>query len=107
MRTIETTAVVGPDHTITVKLPDDIPPGEVRVFVTVPSATGLPFGLQPIDIGPWPEGFTASREQLYGEDPGQRPDNTVDGPLFQPYPIGLTDPTFTFRREDLYGDGDR
>jgi hypothetical protein len=70
MRTIETTAVVGPDHTITVKLPDDIPPGEVRVVLLVGSSADppLPFGLLPIDIGPWPEGFTASREQLYADD---------------------------------------
>ena len=37
----------------------------------VPPAPGekrLPFNLIPIDTGPWPEGFTASREQLYDDD---------------------------------------
>jgi hypothetical protein len=74
MRTIETTAVVTPDHTITVKVPEDIPPGEVRVVVVVENGAPLPipgeltskWGM--IDLGPWPEGFTASREQLYGDD---------------------------------------
>lgn len=73
MRTIETTAVVAADHTITVKLPDDIPPGRVDVVVVVANGTPgsekpFPFNLHMIDIGPWPEGFTASREQLYGDD---------------------------------------
>jgi hypothetical protein len=74
MRTIETTAVVTPDHTITVQLPEDIPPGECRVVVVVAPeathpATPLPFSQWPAyDLGPWPEGFTVSREQIYGDD---------------------------------------
>lgn len=74
MRTIETTAVVGPDHTITVRLPDDVPPGEMRVVVlfdagpAAPPAAGLTDTWQMIDCGPWPQGFTASREQLYDDD---------------------------------------
>jgi hypothetical protein len=73
MRTIETTAVVTADHTITVKLPDDVPAGEYRVVVVMANenqdrASPLPFNLIPLDLGPWPEGFTASREQLYGDD---------------------------------------
>jgi hypothetical protein len=33
-----------------------------------PPAKPLPLGLTPIDVGPWPEGFTVSREQIYGDD---------------------------------------
>jgi hypothetical protein len=73
MRTIETTAVVTASHTMTIQVPADVLPGTHRVVVVMeptPQAnpTGLPFGLTPIDIGPWPEGFTASREQIYGDD---------------------------------------
>lgn len=32
---VEATVVVGEDRTITVKLPDDVPPGEWQVFVTL------------------------------------------------------------------------
>ena len=75
MRTIETTAVVSADHTMTLAVPADLPPGPCRVVVVVapaeaerPPKAGLLFGLQPVDIGPWPEGFTVSREQIYGDD---------------------------------------
>ena len=73
MRTIETTAEVTPEHTLTIQLPADIPPGPHRVVLVIESgepAPGprLPFNLRPVDIGPWPEGFTASREQIYGDD---------------------------------------
>jgi hypothetical protein len=83
MRTIETTAVVTPDRTITVQLPADVPAGQCRVVVVVepipqsspppPVPGALPLGLTPIDLpvrdgGPWPEGFTVRREQIYGDD---------------------------------------
>jgi hypothetical protein len=78
MRTIEATAVVTPDRTITVQLPHDVPVGQCKVVVVVepipqpsspPPVPGtLPLGLTPIDVGPWPEGFTVSREQIYGDD---------------------------------------
>jgi hypothetical protein len=73
MRTIETTAVVAADHTLTVALPADVPPGPCRVVVEVPDPAAragerrFPFNLEMVDIGPWPEGFTASREQIYGD----------------------------------------
>lgn len=72
MRTIETTAVVTPDHTITVKVPEDIPPGDVRVVVVVnherPEA--------PLDWAAWPAhnfqlrdpNCRFRREEIYGDD---------------------------------------
>lgn len=76
MRTIETTAVVTPEHTITVQLPPDIPPGPCRLVVVVesaslqqsPSRKRFTEDLPTYDVGPWPEGFTASREQIYDDD---------------------------------------
>jgi hypothetical protein len=77
MRTIETTAVVTADHTITLQVPADVPVGQCKVVIVVdaipqpsspPPVRPLPFGLTPIDVGPWPEGFTVSREQIYGDD---------------------------------------
>lgn len=75
MRTIQTSAIVTPEHTLIVTLPDDVPPGRCQVVVTwspVPTPESLPLGPFPplpvLDCGPWPEGFTVSREQIYGDD---------------------------------------
>lgn len=74
MRAIETTAVVTPDHTITVQLPEDIPPGECRVVVVVEpgqavNTAGSFTANWPVhDVGPWPKGFTVRREEIYGDD---------------------------------------
>ena len=75
MRTIETTGVVTADHTITLKLPDDVPAGDCQIVVvfqdeleTHPKSGPITANWETFDIGPWPEGFTASREQIYGDD---------------------------------------
>lgn len=75
MRTIETMGVVAADHTITLKLPDDVPEGNCQIVVVIqdemePARKPGPLtaNWETFDIGPWPEGFTASREQLYGDD---------------------------------------
>lgn len=73
MRTIETTAVVTAEHTLTIPVPADVPPGEHRVVILIQSAApprpGSMTANWPVfDLGPWPEGFTASREQIYGDD---------------------------------------
>jgi hypothetical protein len=80
MRTIETVAVIQQNHTITLTLPADIPAGPCRVVLVVnpetevapgQSTSGPPKRLTegwPVhDVGPWPEGFTASREQIYDD----------------------------------------
>lgn len=75
MRTVKTTAVVTAEHTVTVQLPADFPVGLCTVVVAE-----RPVALVPIDIsgleldlpfhnpGPWPAGFTVSREQIYDDD---------------------------------------
>jgi hypothetical protein len=73
MRTIETTAVVAPDHTITVKLPEDIPPGACRVVVVVGDETPA---VKPSLFRDWPAhdlrltdpNCTFRWEDLYGDD---------------------------------------
>jgi hypothetical protein len=85
MRTIETTAVVTAEHTVTIQLPTDIPPGERRIVVVIENRSsadesssaqatagakvGSFTGTWPVhDLGPWPEGFTVRREDIYGDD---------------------------------------
>ena len=74
MRTIETTAVVTPEHTITVQLPPDIPPGSHRVVVVI-ERNGAPAPptvswreWTPHDTGPVDPANTFRREDLYGDD---------------------------------------
>src|SRR5262249_54331899 len=72
MGTIETTAVVPPEHTLTVELPADIPPGPHRVVLVIES--GVPKAVfpwkdwKPHDVGLVDPNFTFRREDLYGDD---------------------------------------
>ena len=74
MKTIETTAVVGPDRKMVVQLPYDILPGEHRVVVVVeepvPSAAQKQLIADwPVhDVGPWPKNLSLRREDMYGDD---------------------------------------
>ena len=70
MTIVTTRILVGADHKITGTVPDDVPPGEHDAVITVSrrpprrKAT-RPFdvdALPTIDLGPWPEGLTLSRE---------------------------------------------
>ena len=74
MRTIETTAVVTPEHTITLQLPPDVPPGSLRVVLVIerngtaaPPLTGW-LDWTPHDMGPTDPSNTFRREDLYGDD---------------------------------------
>ncbi len=73
MRTIETQAEVGRDHKAEVSFPVDLHPGTYRLIIVVeepgdrelpPSMSGWPVH----DLGPWPEAFTARREELHDDD---------------------------------------
>jgi hypothetical protein len=74
MRALTTTAVVGPDHTLTLPVPPDIPPGVHEVVVVLQEAAprprpGLTFADWPAqNVGPWPENLSLRREDLYGDD---------------------------------------
>jgi len=73
MKTIEINAVVGPDRKLVVQLPSTIPPGEHHVVVVIDE--GISGEVKPttwdfpvIDVGPWPEGLSLRREDMYGDD---------------------------------------
>ena len=73
MKTIELTATVGPDRTLTIQLPPDVTPGEHRVVVVIeetitPRAPRPALNFPVHDVGPWPENLSLRREDMYGDD---------------------------------------
>ena len=79
MRTIETTATIEADGTLTVKLPPDIEPGQHRVVLVIDEATtepkkratAEPFPVLDLHAFPWnnwPADATFRREDLYDDD---------------------------------------
>ncbi len=72
MRTIETTASVASDGTLTARVPPEVPPGEHVIVVVIAEepvsekereSLDLPL----YDVGPWPEGLSLRREDMYGD----------------------------------------
>ncbi len=79
MKTIEMTATVGPDGTLAGRVPPGVAPGEHRVLVVIDeraaqqevepqSQRGQPLDFPVRDYGPWPEGLSLRREDMYGDD---------------------------------------
>ena len=73
MRTIETTGVVTPEHTITLKLPDDFPEGECQVVVVAseakPPKRAFSWASWPAhDLVMLNPNETFRREDMYGDD---------------------------------------
>ena len=76
MTEIRTRVLVGPDRRISGTAPDDVPPGEHEVTITlaIPSSRQRsegPFDVDTLpthDLGPWPEGLSLRREDMYDED---------------------------------------
>jgi hypothetical protein len=73
MRTVTTTGVVRADHTLTVAVPPDIPPGPRTVVVVLddavaPRSTPAAMELTPHPVGPTDAACTYRREDLYGDD---------------------------------------
>jgi hypothetical protein len=73
MRTIETVVTVDEKRMAMLRVPPDITPGEHKVVVVIderpfirPKLDMSTFSSH--DVGPWPDGFTASREEIYGDD---------------------------------------
>jgi hypothetical protein len=71
MKTIETTATVSAEGTLTVQVPSDIPPGEHCVVLVIEEQLrpveqhpSLDFPVD--DWGAWPESLSLSREDMYG-----------------------------------------
>ena len=69
MRTIQTTVDVDEEHRASIQFPADIPPGPHRVVLTIEEEVPVrpPLTFSAHDVGAWPEGFTASREQIYDD----------------------------------------
>jgi hypothetical protein len=74
MNQIRTRILVDPEHRITGTAPADLPPGEHEAVITIVSprqpAIG-PFNIDDLpshDLGPWPEGLSLRREDIYGDD---------------------------------------
>ena len=67
---------VDPDHIITGVAPPDVPPGEHEITIMVAPLPARqpakkPFNVDDLpehDLGPWPEGLSLRREDMYGDD---------------------------------------
>ena len=73
MRTIETTATITAEGTLTVQVPPNIPPGPHRVVVWIDDQPGLseahPLHDFPvIHVGAWPADLSLRREDMYGDE---------------------------------------
>lgn len=76
MRTIETTATIAADGTLTLKLPPDIAPGEHQVVLVIDEAKPSlreraavePFPVLQVSAWGYPPDETFRREDMYGDD---------------------------------------
>ncbi len=76
MQTIETTATVTPEGTLTVAVPPTIAPGPHRVVVVIEEmiTSGEPvtareaITLRPLPLAGWQADATFGREEIYGDD---------------------------------------
>jgi hypothetical protein len=76
MNEVRTRIRVGPDHRISGVAPPDIPPGEHEVTIALaPSPTRATptkkFRIEDLpkhDLGPWPEGLSLRRKDIYDDD---------------------------------------
>ena len=74
MRTLNTTAIVSPNHTLTVQVPADITPGVHEVVVLIqepaplPQSSGLFRDWPPHEVGLVDHSMTFRREDMYGDD---------------------------------------
>jgi hypothetical protein len=72
MKTIETTAIVTPESTVTMQVPPDIPPGEHRVVLVIDEQPIVRDKRPPLKFSAYPVGLlsedlTFRREDLYDE----------------------------------------
>ncbi len=72
MTVITTRLTVSPDGTVSAATP--LPAGEYIVSIEMGEAPQLPAdpfdvdALPTLDLGPWPEGLSLRREDMYGDD---------------------------------------
>ncbi|HEY8874381.1 MAG TPA: hypothetical protein VIM52_15210 [Stellaceae bacterium] len=72
---VHTRIHVAADHTITGVAPPDVPPGDREITIALPplarQPAKKPFDVNDLpehDLGPWPEGLSLRREDMYGDD---------------------------------------
>jgi hypothetical protein len=76
MNEIRTRVVVGPDHRISGTAPAEVPMGEHEVTITLADRSAQEQATRPLDstdlprhdLGPWPDGLSLRREDIYGDD---------------------------------------
>jgi hypothetical protein len=71
MHTVETTATVAPDGTLTVQVPLDVMPGTHRIVLVI-DESHEPQGRQldafpVVSVGAWPSDLSLRREDMYGD----------------------------------------
>lgn len=71
MRTIQAQATVTPSHEIIMQVPADIPAGEYQIVMVMAVQSDKkmrsPVHFPVDDYGPWPEGLSLRREDMYGD----------------------------------------
>jgi hypothetical protein len=71
MNEIRTRVLVGPDHRISGTAPEEVPPGEHEVVITVvrrPDPKRFRLADMPVHDTPWDGSISLRREDMYGED---------------------------------------
>ncbi len=73
MRALTTRAIVRPDHTLTLQIPEDIPPGQRTVVVVLEDSSEARQGraalkFNPHPVGPADPACMYRREDMYGDD---------------------------------------
>jgi hypothetical protein len=73
MRALTATGIVNPDHTLTLRIPSDIPPGPQTVIVVLDDSINThsqrsAISFNPHPVGPADPACTYRREDLYGDD---------------------------------------
>ena len=73
MRTIEATATIRPDRTLTVQVPADIAPGDHHIVVIIDEQPTVQAPRSPLQFAAYPVGLTAPertfrREELYDDE---------------------------------------
>jgi len=73
MQTIQAIATVNDDGELTLRIPKDIAPGRHKVVLVideepVQAQDRVLADFPVIDIGPWPEGLSLRREDMYDDD---------------------------------------
>jgi hypothetical protein len=71
MNRIHTRVLVGPDHRITGRVPEGVPPGEHDAVITVspnPATKRFRLADMPVHDTPWDGSISLRREDMYGDD---------------------------------------